>query len=259
MPEPLPHKGKGKKIAGIDLKWWLIGGGATVAVIYVMYRRSQSSAAATTTTTAVDPNIDPNTGLPYTSSGTYGDYSAASGVYPSQYGYTDQYGNLITQGTPAQVVTAPTTNAAWFQAAEAYLTTTLGYDQATTAAALGKYLAGAQLTNAQLGIVQTALASQGYPPVHVHDPVVIPPTGQTNQPPPTKKPIVPVGTHIGTHITTNHDSVPKIAQGAHTSSAIIIALNAATLAPYNVHNLPAGLKIHYPTSSAKGTFPYKPS
>jgi len=254
MPDNVPHKG-GKKLGGIDTKWWLIGGGATAILVYVMYSRSKNSAAAaaTTTTPTTDPSIDPNTGLPYASE--YGNYSAASGVSPSLYGYTDQYGNLISQGTPTQTVTSPTTNAAWFQQAESYLVNSLGYDSATASAALGKYLAGAALTNDQLGIVQTALGAEGNPPSQVPPPHVIPPVGQKPPPVVTPKNPVPKGTWIGTETTTKAiHSAPQIVQHYGISYAVLYALNPWM--PIIAHNIPVGTPYLIPTTHRAGTYQY---
>jgi len=246
-----PSVKHGKKLGGIDTKWWIIGGIGTAGIVYVLYKRQSASAATATVPTDTSSTIDPNTGLPY------GDYSAVSGVSPSLYGYTDPTtGAFISGGTPQQTVTSPTTNASWFQQAEAYLVQQ-GYDNTTAGAALGKYLAGGGLTNDQLSIVQFAIGAEGYPPIGVPAPHVNPPAGQTTKPPPVKKPIVPKGTRIGTLTTRpGMNSVPEIANYAHTSSTIIIALNAAKLAPYNVHSLPSGLKIYYPTTKTAGTFTY---
>ncbi len=150
------------EIQGIKTRWWVIGGIGAAGVVYWAYKRQQASAAAAQTSTQ-DPNIDPNTGLPY--SAEYGSGgSSPVGLTPSLYGYTDQFGNLITPGTGQPIVTAPTTNAAWAQQAESYLTNQGGYDGPTVIAALGKALAGIALTDNELAIVQAASGFLGPPP-----------------------------------------------------------------------------------------------
>lgn len=148
-------------IMGVDGKWWLIGGTAAAGVVYWAYKKSSKSTAAPT-----DPNIDPNTGLPY--GYDTGSSSPVTGVTPSY------YYNPTTSGT-----TSPTTNAQWAQAAEEYMTQQ-GYDALAVAAALGKYLTNQNLTDDQLSIVQTAIAFEGYPPTSVPAPHVAPPGGNNS-------------------------------------------------------------------------------
>lgn len=139
--------------------WMIIGGvGAAGIVIWYMMRAKSGASAA-----GADPNIDPNTGIPYAqeSSSGYGGYGIGGGGVPQQFGYYDpQTGQYIT-GTGS--VTTPPTNASWAQQVEAYLQT-VGYDPTTVAAALGKYLTGQVLSSDQQGIVAAAVGFYGNPP-----------------------------------------------------------------------------------------------
>lgn len=152
----------------------IVGGVAAAGIVYWAYKRNKASAATTTT----DPNIDPATGQPYTSDyGTTG-MGGATGTTPSLYGYTDQFGNLITN-PGVTTVTHPTTNGAWVQQAAGYLIAN-GYDPLTVLTALGKYIAGSALTDDQMSIVQAAIATEGRPPESVVPAHTAPPAGQTN-------------------------------------------------------------------------------
>lgn len=91
-------------------------------------------------------------GYAYGGYSPYG-YGGFGGGIPFPYGYQPSpfgYG-----GGP------PTTNAQWGQDAEAAMGSN-GHD--AIAAALGKYLTGSQITQAQYGTVQEAIAVEGYPP-----------------------------------------------------------------------------------------------
>lgn len=151
----------------------IVGGVAAAGIVYWAYKRNKASTA---TAGSVDPNIDPTTGQPYTS-GYSSSGGGAVGTTPSLYGYTDAFGNLISNpGTTT--VTHPTTNGAWVQQAAGYLIAN-GYDPLTTLTALGKFVAGSGLTDDQMGIVQAAKAAEGEPPEPVAPAHITPPVGQT--------------------------------------------------------------------------------
>jgi Fibronectin type III domain len=136
------------------------------------YRHSKNaSAAAASTSAQPDPNaIDPATGL------TYGEEAAgiqAGDLAGGGTGYGDTSGivGYSANGQPVyadQVGYGPTpnfvNNAAWSQAAQQYLVASTGADAGTVAAALGTYLAGQPLTQAQASVVQQAIAFFGQPP-----------------------------------------------------------------------------------------------
>jgi hypothetical protein len=152
----------------------VLGGLAVLAVILgiAWYRHSKNKAAAATDQgLQQDPNaIDPATGL------TYGEEAAgiASGTLAgagTPYGDTSGLIGYDAQGQPIYADTvgygpAPsfTTNANWAQGAESYLVATTGADAGVVAAALGTYIAGQPLTDAQAQIVQSAIAFFGQPP-----------------------------------------------------------------------------------------------
>lgn len=165
MSSQVPHKIKG-------IKWYFwVGGAAAVAMVAYSYRKSSAAAAAPT-----DPLADPNA-LSVFDPG----YSTIGSSLSS---YVDPVTGATIGGAGAigpPVVLRPTTNAEWAQQAEAYLTQT-GYDSVTVAVAIGKFLFGGGLTSDQFQIVQAAVAFEGYPPVSVPPPHMVPPTGQTNPP-----------------------------------------------------------------------------
>jgi hypothetical protein len=155
---------------------YMAGAAAVGIVAYAYYKRRGNTATATDTTgTTTDPSIDPSTGIPWADEMGYGSsagYTGASGlgIYDPTTGqyYNNGYGN--------QVVTAVTTNAAWAQAAEAYLTSIGQYDPAAVAAAIGKALTGQYVTSDQVAIFAAARAFEGepptgYPPLNTHPPV----------------------------------------------------------------------------------------
>lgn len=158
-------------------KWWYMGGGVAVIGGVYYYRKHASSKS---TTAPVDTStIDPNTGLPYDTSGGSSGYTPIQGTTPSLYGYTDPgTGATISGGSPgSSVITGPSNNGQWAQQVEAYMVQQ-GFDSITVGLALGKYLTGQGLTNDQMAIVQTALAFEGNPPTAVPAPHVNPPAGQ---------------------------------------------------------------------------------
>lgn len=168
MPDTLTVPGVGpvkKSWAGAGI---LILAGV-LAVAY--YRHSRNAAAAAAGAAQPDPNaIDPATGLSYAEeaagiqagdlagAGTpYGDTSGIVG-----YGANGQpvYADQVGYG-PAPVFV---NNTAWAQAAQSYLTGQTGADAGTVAAALGAYLNGQPLTQAQASIVNQAIGFFGQPP-----------------------------------------------------------------------------------------------
>lgn len=139
--------------------------GAVVGVVgaFYLYEKHKNSAASTTATPG-------SYGYGY----GYGGYGYSNPAFNEpyiggEYGYGGLYGYGIGEGygvgssvAPTQVVT---TNAAWAQAAENYLTENGGYDPATVAAALGIYITGSTLSAAQQAVVEAAIAFEGYPPI----------------------------------------------------------------------------------------------
>jgi hypothetical protein len=174
-----------------------IGVGAVVVAGVIYYRNKQQTAAADTTGT-YGSGIDPQTGYAYgspedqaalaaLSSGTTGQLDSASYVGGQTIGY-DQYGNPVYGQGQGGLPGAFTNNAQWTQAAESYMGSD-GND--AIAAALGKYITGQDLQADQVTVVQSAIASQGYPPIA--GPAGFPPSyhtagNPTQTPPPTAAP-----------------------------------------------------------------------
>lgn len=153
-------------------KGYLVGGGVVLVAIGIYYYRQKqaaASAAATDTTAAADTSaaIDTATGYP---TGSPDDLAALAQQQATGYstgsagggggGSDSGVGYVSTPQTPGY-----STNGAWSQAAENYLVQSAGADSATVAAALGKYIAGQQVTTAQQSVIQSAIAFVGYPPV----------------------------------------------------------------------------------------------
>lgn len=150
-------------IKRVKWQWWVLGGVGVGGGWYYLHKQRLAAATATVPPDdGTDTGFDPN----------YSDYGT-----PSLGGYNDPgTGQFITPGTGI-VVTAPSTNAAWAQQAVAYLSTQ-GYNPITVIEAIGRYLAGAALSDSQLAIVQAAIALQGLPPQSVPPPHTAPPSGQ---------------------------------------------------------------------------------
>jgi hypothetical protein len=102
--------------------------------------------------------IDPNTGVPYA--------EEAGWVYNSQSGTWSYNGTGAGPGTGTGAGTY-TTNAQWLQAAESYFVSNglVSDGGVALTSALGKYLAGSDVTPDQETLVQQATGLEGYPPV----------------------------------------------------------------------------------------------
>lgn len=135
----IPKVGSVPKIAVFGI------GGVALAYIGWRYYQARSSASSDTT---VDPGFDDPGTLP----GVAGAVSD-----------TNQYG-ATTGGTGGDAGTGViTTNAQWSQDAESKLLDS--YAASDIVAALGNYLGGQPLSDAQQTIVRSAIAVSGYPPV----------------------------------------------------------------------------------------------
>jgi PASTA domain len=156
---------RGGLIAGMVVG---VGGG-----LYLWYKHKES--ASTTTAPATGTSAYGYGGSAYGYG--YGGYGYNNPAFnepyiSGEYGYGGAYGYGIGEGYGVGDPTAPTvptqlatTNAAWAQAAENYLTNEGQYDAATVAAALGIYITGSTLSAAQQSVVEAAIAFEGYPPV----------------------------------------------------------------------------------------------
>lgn len=214
--------------------------------IYVMHKKS---AASTTSSTGAAYGYGGNTYGYSPGSVPVGEYG-----YGSDYGYGlgsysyNAYGQTAYPGVGSQnPVYGPTpvvaTNAEWAQACESYLGTN-GYNPITVAAALGKYLTGAQVTANQQGVIEAAIAFQGYPP-----------SDGANNYPPSIKTAPSTGQGGGGHhhgkkeqITTGKgETLSDIAHDHGTTGGNLVKLNV-WLAPYygDKRKVPAGRKITIP-------------
>jgi hypothetical protein len=159
-------------------------GGSAALVVFLWFRHRKNASASSSATSgttptdasaaSTDPNaIDPTTGVPYSqeygSTGVDPNTGLPYSQTPAGGYYDPNTGAYVSPGTsvpaPSQPTATVTTNAEWAQAAESYLTANAGVDMATLSAAIGKYLTARQLTTAEQGLVDQAIAFSGYPPV----------------------------------------------------------------------------------------------
>lgn len=175
----------------------IILGGVGAGVLGVAYYRSKKAASATPAATTAQ--IDPSTGF------TYGSPEDAAAL-AQQASYSSPGGAGGGNGTGAGgggsgTGTGPTgtivDNETWSQTAETYLVGVVGLDSGTVSSALGAYISAATLTDAQVSIVQQAIAAVGYPPTpgttgyppSYHTATTPPSGGNTTPPPGTVKPV----------------------------------------------------------------------
>jgi len=225
-----------KKIAGVDLKWWVIGGVGSAAIVWYVYKKQAASTAAIPADTSTDPNLS-----------GYGDYSSADGgAYgsnystPTNYGYYDQATGQFVGLGGTTVVAGPSTNSAWVQAAAAYLINQ-GYDPITVIAALGKYVSSQGLTalsQTEYNIVTAAIGIEGQPPETIAPPHLESNTGQTT---PTTVPAKPRAGKVGNNITwspvigATHYHIRDVAGGwAHDAGPTVFIITAPRKGSYTV-------------------------
>lgn len=195
-------------MGNVGKKQLVIGGGLAVLVGLYVYRKRQAAAATSSQTagSGAPPSAatDPATGYPY---GTPEDTAALQAAATASYGgYAGAAGGSSgsSLSTPPSSTPGFATNAAWAQAAEQFLSQT-GGDPTAISAALGKYLTGQQVSDAQASIIQSAIAFEGYPPVSGTDsyppsirqaPVPSGGAPKPPAPPPDKAPPTPTGMHL---------------------------------------------------------------
>jgi hypothetical protein len=212
----VPKIGKVKKV-------YVIGAGALVGVAAVVWYRKRKAASQAASTGAIVTDsagnvgvLDPATGFVQ---GSPEDLAALEGMGQTGTGAGGSGGSSSSgdSSVPTQIEAGPpfTTNAAWTQYATTYLVGTLGMDPGTVANDLGKYIAGAQVTQAERdGVIQPALAYAGTPPI-----------GGAGGFPPS---INVVGTVSGTGSTPG---APKLSIGTVTESSGVVkwaAVSGAT-------------------------------
>lgn len=153
---------------------------AAVAIVGIgmyRYRKQQQQAAADAAANAAaqapgtgagsSDQVDPATGFPYGSQEDAAALTAQSG-YITPYGAGGGTQYLYGGYPPTPSSTMPggfTSNAQWSQAAEDYLVNTTGADANTVGNALGKYITGQTVSDAQEAIINQAIAFEGMPPV----------------------------------------------------------------------------------------------
>jgi hypothetical protein len=184
-----------------------VGGIGVVAVYMVEKKKSAAASAAAADVLAgqaTGSDTDPQTGYPY---GSTEDQAALAALgqegLPVQtngssfqtgnvIGY-DQFGNPIYGASPSASAGTFTNNAEWSQSALALLESAdPNDDPGIISAALGAYIAGADLSNDQVTIVQQALALNG--PVPVPSSTGYPPSYHTT---PSGNPVAPPSTGTG--------------------------------------------------------------
>jgi len=165
MSTPTFGNSGGKKLSK-NKKILLALTGAGLGVVGILwYRNKQASASSSNADTGDtgDSGIDPNTGIPYADEeGEYGT--------PGEEGTYDPLTGQYLPG-PGTTETYTATNGTWAQEAESYLSN-LGYNQSTVATALGNYLSGLPLTQAEYDIVSAALGFFGNPPNGAPSPIL---------------------------------------------------------------------------------------
>lgn len=149
-------------IGSVDKKYVYIGGAVAVGVVgyaYYAHRKTtadMSTATDGTDTTAVDPSAADQAATyeaPYYDATADYSYPGGSNVYIPPFG---------SGGTPV-TGQAPTNNSEWNQAAEQCLQDR-GTDGAAAGSALGRYLAGLCLSDAQADMIRNATGCVGLPP-----------------------------------------------------------------------------------------------
>lgn len=180
------------------------GGSVAVLVLGYAYWRHRQSLAdnalvssttvpTDTTSTGDTGTLDPATGYDY---GTAQDSDALAAQ--SVANVNAGGGNGVTP-TAGSTPTAYATNGQWAQAGEDYLSNTVGLDAATVSAAIGAYLAGANVTEAQTSIIHQVIAAVGMPPAagvsgfppSIHTVATSTGTTTTKPPPVVKPPVTP--------------------------------------------------------------------
>lgn len=185
-------------VGPIDKKYAYIGAAGMAGFVGYMYWRNRQSAASTDTTATDPTTVDPSTYDPSLDYSAYGDSSGYIG------------GTGVYQSPPSQVIPIPsegqiTTNAAWDAAAVA-AASDIGVDAQALSSALGRYLAGLCVSEAQADYVRQAQGMFGMPPQTPSLSVKICPGGTGTGSSPGTDLAAPGGLHV-TSTTTTHVSL----------------------------------------------------
>lgn len=221
-------------VGKISKKTALITGGGLTAVLGIVWYRSKKTAAATnaqtTDTTNLDPSIyDTSTGQTWASEGLgpYGqdpsaqmDSSSFTGGQVIGYDGSGQpiygpAGGSFGTPTPNSGPGTFTSNGQWSQYAQSYLADTVGLNASTVSEALGAYIEGRPVTDAEVAIISQAIAFAGVPPV----------SGTTGNPPGFNH-VATGGTGGGTG-TVAHNPVNGLKIEGKTSTSFTVNWNAS--------------------------------
>lgn len=158
------------KLPGIGLvkkeyAYAAVGGVVLIGGVVYYRNRQAANAVAVGTTTDDTGELDPATGYDYGTAEDTAALSAQAAYTPVGDGYsgaTGSDGQTVTNITPVTYATNPQ----WSQAAEEYLTTSIGAPSADVSEALGKYLTGANVVigSADESYIHQAIAAEGQPP-----------------------------------------------------------------------------------------------
>lgn len=155
-------------------------GGLVVVVLGVGFYRARQNVAPSGP--GIDSEVNPATGFAYGSAEDAAALSNQTGYIQPAYG-----GGTSEADTSSYTAGGFTSNSQWTQAAEDYLSNTVGHDSLSVGSALGHYLTGTPLSADEVSVVQQAIASQGYPPQS--GPSGYPPSYRTvSAPPPAQSP-----------------------------------------------------------------------
>lgn len=147
---------------------YLIAGGVLLALAGIYWvRHRQAAAASADTSTTPAAATDPATGYP---TGSPEDIAALQAQAAQSTAASAADGTSGGGGGGGGLSVPPTasgyaSNGAWAQAAESYLVSSAGADAQTVAKALGAYIAGSTVTQAQKSVIEQAIAFAGYPPI----------------------------------------------------------------------------------------------
>ena len=157
-------------MGNVDKKWVYAGTAVVAGIVIYAYWSYSRRAEEPTTSDYTGEAIDGTDylGTDYAYDGSVGEYTGATGSQPPVYKDTNPL---------------PSTNAEWATMAVDKLTD-IGYEALTASAAIGKYLARLDLTEAQADVVRQAVALLGPPPTGDF-PIKIAPVTPTDPNPPT--------------------------------------------------------------------------
>jgi hypothetical protein len=230
-----------------------VAGGIGAVIIGVVWYRSRNSSSTDSGATTDATSIDPATGYAYGSPDDAAALAANAG-YQTPGGYGGGFSDLAPSPQQPQGFTS---NQAWKQAADDYLINTVNLDALQVSDALGRYLVGDTATPAQRGIIQQAIASEGYPPV----------PGPNGYPPAIRD--VPTSP---TPVSKTPLATPRLSIGAHRAglAAIIwtaiphateyhVYRNGKTIGGYKTHSTNVRMDGAYTVVAFDGTGKYAPS